>query len=446
MITAEGAPLVEALLDLDPTAAEDFLTAASARTWLALDEAARYSSWVRPAWTAVLDRRLTIGGLERVLMACGPSGWVREAEVAVIAKRGEWPQVLALRSADWVAQVRDRARTACERLLEGPGVVEMAPVAFALRERRLGGWLADRVETALREAEPEVLAAALAVADVRVRRLAHDVALTRGSLGLDSVLRGALRDPDLPIRLRCVAAATRLADDVDALRVLLSCRAASVRAEAVRVLGRRDAAVTALFDRSPLVRSVAQRLVPDAADRYRAALPRGVAGLGETGEPADAALVRPWLEDPEPRVRAAAVRALRRLGAVDVELVERMLADPSDVVVRAVVAALRGRVVRLDRDRLLALLESDGRMVVRNAAYRLLRESGVWVRLLTDLRLVAVDDELRHRALADLHDWMSSRSATAYTPPNPVELRQALRAAEPHLPAGLERWVRFVIG
>ncbi|MEO6085760.1 MAG: hypothetical protein ABIQ18_21865 [Umezawaea sp.] len=452
MITSDlrGAALVTALLDLDPAPAVDFLSGASARTWLALDEAARYSSWHRPAWADVLARRMAttgVGPLERVLSACGRSGWVREAEVGAIARHGESPQVLALRSADWVEPVRARARRACEPLLAGPSVVELAPVAFALRERQLGGWLVERVEAALRDAEPAVLATALRAPDVRVRRFAYDVALTRGSLDLDGLLRGALRDADLPIRRRCVEAATRVAD-ADDLRVLLTCRAAAVRAEAVRALGSHEHAVTALTDRSPLVRSIARRLVPDAADRYRALLPNpnALAGLGETGDDTDAELVRPWLADPHARVRAAAVNALRRLRAVDVAVFEEMLTDPSGAVTRSLVAALRAHSGELDRDRLLVLLLEGGTPNVRVAAHRLLRDHSAWTRLLAALRLVAEDAERRPAAIEDLRAWLLVEGPTAYTAPNPGELRQALCAAERHLDRGLLRQVAFVIG
>ncbi|WP_345365055.1 HEAT repeat domain-containing protein [Actinoallomurus liliacearum] len=65
-----------------------------------------------------------------------------------------------------------------------------------------------------------------------------------------------------------------------------------------------------------------------------------VAGLGECGTRQDIDLLLPFLEHPSPRVRAEAVRAVRRLG-VSLARIAPMLADPAPVVVRAVGKALR---------------------------------------------------------------------------------------------------------
>lgn len=83
-----------------------------------------------------------------------------------------------------------------------------------------------------------------------------------------------------------------------------------------------------------------QRLATPAALGARGLL----AGLGDCGTPADAGLVSPYLRDPRPRVRAEAVRALRRLGA-SADL-SGLLEDPAPVVVRQVVRSGPGRLVR----------------------------------------------------------------------------------------------------
>ncbi|MCS7477424.1 hypothetical protein ACFFQW_22020 [Umezawaea endophytica] len=427
-----GDELLEHLLAAE---SPDVLASASASTWLAVDEAVRYCQWDQPTLADVLEaRRATgrAGALDRVLAACDRRGWAREAAVVDIVERGESPQALALRAADRVPKVRDRARAACEPLLDSPSVVEVAPVAFALRDHPLGAWLAERVESALRSATPAVLAVAREAADVPARRFAYDVALERGILDLDAVLRGALRGEDRPIRVRCAEAATRLAADVDDVRVLLTCRAACVRAAAVRAIGQEEHAVAALTDRSARVRTVARSLVDDPAAHCRARLPEALLGLGETGVPADADLVRPWLAHPSSRVRADAVHALLRLGAVDVTRFEAMLTDPSGAVTRAVTRALRRHAEALDQDRLVDLLLSDARNV-RTAAYRLLVASDAWHRLLADLVLVARDPERRVRAAADLRVWLSDARQTASPPPNAADLRRALGAAEPWL-------------
>jgi HEAT repeat protein len=65
-----------------------------------------------------------------------------------------------------------------------------------------------------------------------------------------------------------------------------------------------------------------------------------VAGLGECGSQHDVDALLPFLKHPSPRVRAEAVRAVRRLGG-SITQIAGPLADPAPAVVRAVNAALR---------------------------------------------------------------------------------------------------------
>ena len=144
--------------------------------------------------------------LELVLAACNGNGHVREAAVVRLSETDHAATlpVLALRAADWVPQVRDRARLACRRRLDhvpAPAFAGIASVALALRDRRTGDWLAGVLESLLREGPDELLAAALTSVDRRTRRLAYTAALAADRLGLDRLLRSALTDGDLPIRI-----------------------------------------------------------------------------------------------------------------------------------------------------------------------------------------------------------------------------------------------------
>lgn len=102
-------------------------------------------------------------------------------------------------------------------------------------------------------------------------------------------------------------------------------------------LGDPGPAGTALLDRSPSVRAVAQWALrqtgAEPGDYYRERLiaqqdPRAIPGLGETGNAGDAHLLSPFLVHQRPRTRAAAVRALRRLGQVQPEEVLPLLGIP----------------------------------------------------------------------------------------------------------------------
>jgi hypothetical protein len=142
---------VRADADVLPSA-ERLLADAEPRLWLSLDRSIR-RAWDRaPDWSATvagrLEDRTDATPLELVLAACHPDGRVREVAVGRLAELRHQlgPPVLALRAADWVPEVRDLARRACERLLgTGRGTAALAPVARALRDRRDGGWLAARL-------------------------------------------------------------------------------------------------------------------------------------------------------------------------------------------------------------------------------------------------------------------------------------------------------------
>jgi hypothetical protein len=466
-VNGSAEPLADILLEVCESAdrallsaAERALCAADVRVWLALDVAVRRRRQAPPE--ARLGQPLAL-----VLASLHPSGYVREAAVAALADLESplVPPVLALRSVDWVPQVRDRARASCERLLAGPAIVALAPLAFELRRKASGAWLAARVEQGLRDCAPDVLAAALAAEDRRTRRAAYTVALAEERLELDQVLRAASRDADPLIRIRCAETAirrARAAGRLDVAQVLVSSRVAAVRAEALHALGAAgvvEPAERALVDRSALVRAVAQGVVRrgggDPAVHYRALVRGGssapveLAGLGETGGREDADLLRPWLADPRPRVRVEAVRALRGLGVVDTAVLQRMLTDSSPAVVRQVLLSLREDIGALDRNRLLALLDLGTPDHVRAAAYWLLVGGDTWVRLMVGLRMLDHDDVLRPRALNDIRRWVSYEAATTYSVPGPalvVEFDALVRRAEHVLGTALVRELKFCLG
>lgn len=313
-------------------------------------------------------------------------------------------------------------------------MLAVSAVGLALAARREGRWLADHIETVLREGPAEALTAALAAPDWRTRRVAYTVALDAGRLELEQMVSAAEHDGDLPTRIRCAEAAVKAAlaaGTVDLVRPLLSSGTAMVRVEAIHVVaqaGDLAPAIAALADRNPLVRAVAQaaarRSGADPADRYRRLVtvperaPGAIAGLGETGSAYDADLIRRWLDHPRPRGRAETVRALRRLDAADPGLLSAMLTDPSAAVTRQVTAALRPWASRLDTRRLRDLLTDAHPQHVRTAAYILLRERDIWTRLLVDLELVSDQSPvMRNRARSDLATWLVREAATTYSMP-----------------------------
>jgi hypothetical protein len=452
-------------------AAVDALGRAEARWLRALDEALRERWWSAPRWSETLAKALADGDadlLQLVAAGCHHNGRIREAAVVYLADHTEPVAVamLALRTCDWVPQVRDRVR-ANERWLSprlgGQALAAAAEMAFALRDRREGAWLAERIERILQHLSSESLEPLLSARDRRTRRAAYRTAIAAHRLSLNRLTTAAVHDDDLPIRAMCARAAIDAAVNPAQVRVLLTSRTALVRAEALHALtaaGDTDVAETALPDRHPLVRATAQTALRrdggDPAKLYRRLLadappaPGAIAGIGETGGADDAPIVVPWLSHPQPRGRVEAIRALRRLGLARPADLFPLLRDESGAVTRQVVTTLRHHTSLLDPSMLNALLESYNPPHVRFAGYRLLTGADAWQRLATNLRLLDdPDPRLRVTSRADIANWLDHDAATTYRTPDPDragELDRLTEQARPVLGEHKVRMLRFHAG
>ncbi|MEV7228839.1 hypothetical protein AB0M79_17710 [Polymorphospora sp. NPDC051019] len=476
----DGAPgqvvtgLITATRDGDEgfrVATADILGSWPARTWVAVDEELRERWWWAPVWTVRLAERIADGSADLlclVVVACHGDGWIREAAVARLAEHVPHPAalaVLALRCADWVEQVRARARTTVDErgLAAGAALAVLAGTAYGLRARRHGGWLVERVERLLRELPSDGLEPLLTAPDHRTRRAAYRAALATGRLGQRQLVTAAVRDGDPPIRAMCARAAV-VGAGPEALRELLASRTALVRAEALRALtmaGDQAAAETALLDRHPVVRATAQAMLhragADPVAGYRDLVggheppaPAAIAGLGETGRAEDAGLLTRWLAHPRPRGRAETVRALRRLGVARQEDLLPLLGDRSGAVTRQVVTTLRHGAGSLDPAMVTGLTDPGNPPHVRFAGYRLLISGGAWQRVATDLRLLDdADERLRGAVRADLAMWLQRQAATTYDQPGPrlaAELDRLIERARPVLGEHRVRLLRFHAG
>jgi hypothetical protein len=462
-VARDGDPEMRAL-------AMDVLGSAEARWWSAADAALRERWWSAPNWSRSLAVELAHGEvdvLRLVVAGCHRDGRIREAAVVHLADHPHPAAlaVLALRTADWAAEVRHRAREAVDGLVSSSrgSLIRLAEMAFALRGRGEGAWLAERAEGILRDLPLGGLEPLLSARDRRTRRAAYRVATTGGLLSLDRLNTAAIRDDDLPIRALCARGAVRAATDPSQLRGLLASRTALVRAEAlqaVTAVSDLGAAEAALPDRHPLVRAIAQAALRrdgvDPAASYRrlagpdAPAPGTIAGLGETGGIDDAGLIRRWLAHPRARGRVETIRALRRLGATRTAELVPLLHDESAAVTRQVVATLRRDPGVLDPAMLAALLGPGNAPHVRFAGYRLLTGGDAWQRLATNLRLIDdPDDRLRNSARADIGAWLDRQAATTYHRPSrdrAAELERLIGPAGPILGERTVRLVRFHAG
>ncbi|MEV4298745.1 HEAT repeat domain-containing protein [Microbispora rosea] len=448
------------------------LSVAGAKTWIGLDRALRTTA-VTYGGNATRGQLPEDERLSSLVAGCSWDGHRRESAVAGLATAadGLLLPVLVLRTADWVPQVRERARwslTAALRSASTSALLAAASVATAIGSWARGGHAVEVVTGALRAAPDGVLASARTHQDVGMRRLAYRLWLESGRSRHEEVMRVALSEQDVVCRLLC---AERLVADavrnrrVDVLEGLLREGSAKVGIEALTALvklGRLETGEAHLADRSAMMRATAQWAVRRAgrspAAIYRNALaadaPVGraralVAGLGECGTAQDVDVLLPFLEHPSPRVRAEAVRAVRRLGG-SLTRIAGMLADPAPVVVRAVKRALRSEPDAVPAARLWELLAAESPPHVRLGAYEQLRAKDTWTRVHVDLHLLAARDvELGHRAHTDLIDWSRRSAATAYLAPTEemkLRLGRLIDATEPLIGAQQIHQLRWILG
>ncbi|WP_066940410.1 HEAT repeat domain-containing protein [Microtetraspora fusca] len=445
----------------------DALASGRPTLWLDLDPMMRhpwygYSGPVPRGRVSVV--REPANPLAVALRACSPDGHRREQAVrdAVMRTDPRLLPVLLIRAADWVEEVRAAALETLALVLTEVAtsdLLSLVPVAVRLGDRRRGGCALASVRSALVRADDETLATMRDCADLRARRFAYEISLDRDRLPESDLVAAALGEADVVSRIRCAEAISRM-DRPDLLARLLAARSARVRAVALTGLvrlGRPEHGSRFLGDPSTVTRLTAQwavrRAGGDPAHIYRRLLAGRpgpevrnlIAGLADCGGGADADLVRPYLADPRPRVRAEAVRTLHRLGA-PMDLVA-LLGDPSPVVVRRAAAALRDSGVPADR--LWPLLDTTRPRHVRQAAHRLLSGADDWTRLKADLTLVGdADASLRRRARDDLAAWRENKAPTLYTkPPEPLrdELTALIDIAETSLGPGGAAGLRWFL-
>ncbi|GIF62298.1 hypothetical protein Ais01nite_03330 [Asanoa ishikariensis] len=261
------------------------LNEADARWWLGFDESLRshwswalYSHWPVVARVA---RGGDVDALDVLLAGCHADGRIREAVLARLAALGgpAAMTVLAIRTGDWVPQVRIRARREVDALLSKAGEPALSPLAaaaIATRKRVNGSWLAERIDEHVMGLTAERLEPLLRIGDSRTRRIAYRTAIERHRLDADHLVVAATKDQDQRIRVMAARAAVAGARSLATLHRLAGSRTALVRAEALTALaawGESAAIVGALADRHPVVREVAQAAVRavggDPAEHYR---------------------------------------------------------------------------------------------------------------------------------------------------------------------------------
>ncbi|MFD3547145.1 HEAT repeat domain-containing protein [Streptomyces sp. NPDC058655] len=395
--------------------------AAEPHDWTALDQALR---------AALHGWRGATAAYRTDLALCHPDGRIRERALYAPHPR---PEFVAIRCADWVPQVRRRARHVLAGALaaDPPSVLlRLTPLVLRLGRREQGGWALELFETELRSrAGSPALAALHGSPDLPVRRLAARLAVEAGGADVRELARRAAseHDPGTSRTWADAALARAAADgpDDESVDALLGGHSPMVRSAGVVLLlraGRGAEAGRFLSDRSGLVRACARWAVrqgsgdPYALTRAQVTDPglvtaAAVTGFAECAGRGDAPLLRTLLDHPAGAVRAAAVAGLGLLDTHDAALLEPLLDDPSPAVARAVSLSLRGCADRPPVDRLVERVGPGWPPHTRRAAYRLLRARGgtPWLAAAVDL-LADGDAQLRRTAAQHLQSlWSPSR-------------------------------------
>lgn len=449
------------------------------------------SAWDRDAsaWFALTPQsvgKTAPGGVLRgVFLSVAsfhPSGYVRETAVRQMAAEppGRDLPLLVLRLNDWVPEVRAAAEAVLRARLGESSTAAWARVLPLLldlehQQRNDASGLVRDVVAAFTAPDAEAaLKGALTNADRAVRRAASTVALRAGGAAAALAARVGVDDPDLLVRLRVARAVRAGTTGDEAVEAGLSADpAAGVRREILMARIEREAdgldAVLqrALLDAHRSVRAVARfylrkRLgdaAPVPADVYRRALAAVTSadrtdatvtpleGLAETGEPADGARARAFLDDPRPSVREAAVRAVAALDpAVSAGAVVQALDDPSPRVARTAARLVAAGLPGVDAEAAFGPRLDSMLPHVRQSALDGVGALPTWRALPHLLRAARSGDEtVASEAVTRVERW-AAKAARVFTAPMPREalaVDDALATAS--LPAELAASVRAVV-
>jgi hypothetical protein len=397
-------------------------------------------------------------GLWHVLAFLSGDGYERERAVSWAPITPLTTRLLAIRSIDWVQQVRDAALA---RLDECPHdmIVEALPLVTQLAAERSRGQLLDSFLDA--RLSDDDLRSAYTADDVRTRRAAWQRLASRDVLTARELRELAAMDADALVR---AVAANALADMTgddrrELAKTLIEDRVGwiAVRALAARVdMDGPEAIHPALTARSAALRRAARDWAAlrriDARSVYLdrlAAQPRdalALVALGEMSDAQDVDVFQGMLTDSRARVRAAGLRALARVDrpAGRRAALEALDAGQAGRVAWAAAEVLRDGVPSTDEAHVLARVALDASRSAgqRFRALSLIRPMR-WLHLAVMLEAheQTTVEEVRLRLRGELNAWNGSRLTRA---PD-VAIRARIERLLPALDAEKRRWVEFVL-
>jgi hypothetical protein len=404
------------------------------------------------------------------LLASHADGYVREAAVTALAKvpGPEALPFLLWRMGDWVAEVRGKALAAVRARMTDENAAAFARLLplidrlEALKRIDLAALVAEIRALLIDEPRQMSLVTALREGDRHLRRAACRV-LDRIAPAPPKPVRDlALADEDALVRGWLIAWAERLhasqPDESASLLAALSRDAAPrIRYQAKSaMLSRGDPDAwerlrETLFDGSAALRSLAQFHLRqkesgiDLASVYRRAIESGtgpiapaIAGLGETGAPADVPAVLQFLGGPSRQARAGLQAAAALDPTASRGAILAALADRRAGICRKALSLLEKRLAAEDAETLAGLWARSVHPASRSALADAMLRLPPWPAALTLLRAVANGPAEASAIAADaLVRWSPEHlRAHAPLPPEPnlaQQLDEAYRAGKPLL-------------
>ena len=445
-----------ALLPLLQALSDPKLREAALRTWTELLPDLRFRQLLalpdlcRTAFGRALPKDFWKGSEKQraalaSLAAFHPDGYVRERAIS----EGPALRVLLIRLNDWVPKVREAAQKRAAARLRSASAEELKAAFPAVRMLERGG-RADHGEIlalfseVLRTPEGK-RAARLGSDDPDPGIRAFAVSAMDGAEDIPLLWERLEQERQAFLRRRILEKLIRAGEEA-AVRAGLTEKSAGCRLSALRLAESEqcacaeEAALQALTDPSPSMRSQARAMLPgrDFAALYRARLDEGpgaLAGLGETGTKADAELLLPFVSGRPAQIRAA-LYALCLLDAGRFRaLLHEKLSDPSPSVVKAAADLIeRHRLWDFGPIRA-ALARSEGSRKKR--LFRLMKGASKWEELI--FLLESLDDpDLFTAADAGIRRWLDrvNRSAVPITPAQAERLRALLKTAPLDGPTG----------
>jgi HEAT repeat protein len=319
-----------------------------------LDELLRqsYSNWHarRQPWYSMpladVERFASIEEFAISLLGMTSShsnGHIRESAIRMLGKTETGAELpfLLIRANDWVSEVRSLARQFLMERIRSDYIHHwMRWLSLALRLSKTVRSDHSAILDALQRlisglVKREILSERLNSQDRDVRRFCFRIALDRDQSNLGSLLRLALKEPDIQIRREAIRILRAVRPDSEAEEILNQARtdnSAAIRREALLIFLEKYAQQAdrefreALLDPNVAVRELAQShfrkghaldLRMYYSQNLETCLGRSLgavlAGIGEVGLREDSKLVEPFLKNPSSKVREASVRAIVKL-------------------------------------------------------------------------------------------------------------------------------------